>query len=173
MGMTNRVSNNRFENDRVKRCALYTVLQASRWLQRFTKMTNEEIQVRKFYELIWSQHNHKVIPEVLHGNIRFRGSLGLTQYGHSEFKAYLDMVHEALGKYQCIIDDLVCEPNKVFTWMTFTGIHKGEFMGFPPTDKRVTWSGAALFTFAEGKVADLWVLGDLISLERQLKEGQT
>ena len=136
-------------------------------------MTNEENQVRKFYEQIWNQHNHKVIPEVLHGNIRFRGSLGQNQYGHSEFKTYLDMVHEALGEYQCIIDDLVCEPNKVFARMTFTGIHKGEFVGFPPTGKRVTWSGAALFTFAGGKVTDLWVLGDLISLERQLKEGQT
>jgi predicted ester cyclase len=135
-------------------------------------MTNEEHQVRRFYEQIWNQHNHKIIPEVLDENMRFRGSLGLTKYGHSEFKEYLDMVHEALGGYQCKIDDLVCEPNKVFARMTFTGIHKGEFLGFPPTGKRVTWSGAALFTFEGGKVIDLWVLGDLISLERQLKEAR-
>lgn len=136
------------------------------------KMTNDEHPVRKFYEKICNQHNHKMIPEVLHENLRFRGSLGLTKYGHSEFKEYLEMVHEAIGEYQCNIDDLVCEPNKVFTRMTFTGIHKGKFMGFPPTGKRVTWLGAALFTFEGWKVTGLWVLGDLISLERQLKEAQ-
>ncbi len=57
--------------------------------------------------------------------------------------------------------------------MKFTGIHKGEFMGYTSTGKRVTWSGAALFIFAEGKVTDLWVLGDLKSLENQLESNET
>jgi predicted ester cyclase len=135
-------------------------------------MTNVEQQVRTFYEQIWNQHNLKMIPEVLHEHLTFRGSLGLNKYGHAGFRDYLDMVHEALGDYHCTIDDLVSEPDKVFARMTFTGIHQGVFMDFPPTGKRVTWAGAALFTFEGEKVSDLWVLGDLLSLERQLKAAQ-
>ena len=133
-------------------------------------MSEEENQVKKFYAQIWNNYQHELIPTVLHEHIRFRGSLGLDLTGHAGFKAYLDMVHEALGEYECIIDDLVCEPNKAFARMTFTGIHKGNFLGFPPTGKRVTWSGAALFKFEQGKVVDLWVLGDRLALEEQLKE---
>ena len=132
-------------------------------------MTNEEHQVRKFYAQIWNQYRHEMIPDVLDENISFRGSTGLHQHGHAGFKEYLDMLHAALGEYQCIIDDLVCEPGKAFARMTFTGIHKGSFLGFPPTGKRITWAGAALFTFEGGKVTDLWVLGDLTSLKKQLK----
>lgn len=131
-------------------------------------MRAEESQVRKFYEVIWNQHDPGAIPVVLHENITFRGSLGITRHGHEEFTEYLDTVHRALGEYQCVINDLVCEANKVFARMTFSGIHRGELMGCKPTGKRVTWVGAALFTFEADKVKDLWVLGDLASLQEQM-----
>jgi hypothetical protein len=40
--------------------------------------------------------------------------------------------------------------------MRFSGIHRSEFFGYPATGKPVEWAGCALFTFKEGKVADLW-----------------
>ncbi len=136
-------------------------------------MSYEANQVKKFYEVVWNQHNSDAIPEILHERIRFRGSLGQDKSGHAGFVEYLDMVHEALGEYQCTIEQLVSERPRVFAKMGFSGVHKGKFMGHLPTGKRVTWSGAALFTFAEGKVVDLWVLGDLKSLENQLEQNET
>ena len=65
----------------------------------------------------------------------------------------------------------IAEPPRVFARMTFRGIHRGLLLGHPPTGRQVTWSGAALFAFADGKVVDLWVLGDLNSLEDQLRGG--
>lgn len=41
-------------------------------------------------------------------------------------------------------------------------------MGFPATGKTVSWGEAALFTFVDDKISDLWVLGDLKTLESQL-----
>ena len=42
-------------------------------------------------------------------------------------------------------------------------------MGFKPTGKQVEWLGAALFSFNEGLVADLWVLGDVHGLLQLLE----
>lgn len=132
-------------------------------------MNSHERQVRKFYGVLWEQHDKSEIPNVLHEAFTFRGSLGQERRGHQGFGEYLDMVHAALANYECIIEDLVCGPEKVFAKMRFTGIHQGEFMGHAPTRKRVSWAGCALFTFDGDKVADLWVLGDLKSLEEQLR----
>ena len=52
--------------------------------------------------------------------------------------------------------------------MTFSGIHDAEFLGYEATHVRVSWEGAALFTFIEDKISDLWVLGDTRKLEQQL-----
>lgn len=130
-------------------------------------------QVRKFYEVLWDAHDKDAIPSVLHESVTFRGSLGQEKRGHAGFAEYLDMVHKALGEYRCIIEELVSEGDKVFAKMTFAGVHRGEFMGYPPTQRRVSWSGCALFTFSGARVVDVWVLGDLKNLEMQLERNET
>ena len=95
--------------------------------------------------------------------------MGQEKRGHSGFAEYVDMIHKALGDYRCLIEELVSEGDKVFAKMTFTGIHRDEFMGYAPTQKRVSWAGCALFTFKGNRIADVWVLGDLKTLEKQLK----
>jgi predicted ester cyclase len=46
------------------------------------------------------------------------------------------------------------------------------FQGFPPSGKLVSWSGAALFKFEAGLIAELWVLGDLAGLNAMLSANQ-
>jgi predicted ester cyclase len=54
--------------------------------------------------------------------------------------------------------------------MRFSGVHIAPFRGYAPTGKSVQWLGAALFKVHENQIAELWVLGDLISLDAALKE---
>lgn len=126
-------------------------------------------QVRRFYEVLWNAHDKRAIPSLLDERLTFRGSLGDVRHGHAGFAEYLDRVHEALGEYHCAVRELVAEGDQVCARMTFSGIHRATFMGHPPTHRRVRWDGCALFTFAGGRIADLWVLGDLQALERQLR----
>lgn len=130
-------------------------------------------QVRRFYEELWDSHDREAIPSILHEEFTFRGSLGEEKRGHEGFAEYVNMVHKALGDYKCIIEDLVEEGEKVFAKMSFTGIHRDEFVGYSPSHKRLTWKGCALFTFEGERISDVWVLGDLKSLEDQLKQNET
>lgn len=136
-------------------------------------MNLEEKQVRKFYDVIWNQYDKRAIPDVLAVEFVFRGSLGQEKTGHEGFSEYLDMVHKALGNYECQIKEIVCDANRAFARMKFSGTHRNEFMGFPATGKHVTWDGAALFHFTDGLITNLWVLGDLKSLESQLISEKT
>lgn len=136
----------------------------------YLKVDKYKRQVRRFYEVLWNAHDKAAIPTVLHQDCTFRGSLGQEKKGHQGFAEYVDMVHHALGEYRCTIEDLVVERTKVFTKMSFSGLHRDDFMGFRPTGKRVTWKGCALFSFDGELIADVWVLGDLKGLEEQLKE---
>jgi predicted ester cyclase len=120
--------------------------------------------VQEFYGEVWNKHDKSRIPNVLHADLTFRGSLDQNKTGHEEFGGYVDFVHQALGNYRCDILDLVVEGNKAFARMQFSGTHRGDFFGHKPTGKYVEWSGAALFTFGEELVADLWVLGDVHGL---------
>ena len=136
-------------------------------------MTELSAQVERFYRDLWDKHDKAAIPEVLNEDFTFRGSLGQEKKGHIGFAEYVDMVHEALSGYKCIIDAIVVEPSKAFARMTFAGVHAGDFMGYSPSGKKVRWVGCALFTFRGVKIADVWVLGDLESIEAQLIENGT
>jgi predicted ester cyclase len=52
--------------------------------------------------------------------------------------------------------------------MMFSGVHRATFRGIPATGRRISWAGAAFFTFDGDLISDLWVLGDLEALDQQL-----
>lgn len=133
------------------------------------KMSVQSAQVARFYSDIWNLQDRSQLPGVLHEDFTFRGSLGMEKRGHDEFWSYVEFVTAALDNYECVIQDLVEQGNRVFARMLFQGIHRAEFMGVAATGRQVEWAGAALFTFRENRVADLWVLGDVDGLKQQLK----
>jgi predicted ester cyclase len=136
-------------------------------------MVNHRTIVESFYENIWNRHDKSFIPSLLLEEFSFRGSLGQVWRGHVEFAEYVDFVHNALGDYRCDILDFVNEGNKAFARMLFSGIHQGDFFGYQPTLARVEWAGAALFTFDQDKIIDLWVLGDVHGLLEQLARNKS
>jgi len=124
--------------------------------------------VEAFYNEVWNTQNHGRAHEILSEDFRFRGSLGDEKKGVTGFIEYMDAVHHALGDYQCIIKELVSADSKLAARMTFRGVHQNTFFGAEPSGMEIEWSGAAFFTFAQGKIASLWVLGDVDAIKRQL-----
>lgn len=127
--------------------------------------------VRLFYEKLWNEIDFAIADEILHPDVTFRGSVGVGATGRQEVCDYVRMVTTALSGYRCDVESLIAEGNSVAAKVRFSGIHVGEFLGFPPTGRRVEWIGTAFFVGDENKLCDIWVLGDLESLRAQLKSG--
>lgn len=127
--------------------------------------------VRLFYEKLWNEVDFGVADEILHPDVTFRGSVGIGAIGRQEVCDYVRMVTAALSKYRCDVESLIVEGASAAARVRFSGLHEGEFLGFPPTGRHVEWIGAAFFVGDEGKLRDIWVLGDLESLRAQLKPG--
>ena len=124
--------------------------------------------VEAFYFDVWNGADEIRAREILAESFRFRGSLGTERRGPDGFLEYLRDVHRALADYRCVIENLVTDGDRAVARMRFTGRHRSEFLGFPPTGRQTTWAGAAFFTCEDGRITDLWVLGDLVELRRQL-----
>lgn len=125
--------------------------------------------VRLFYEEMWNKADKSRIPEIFHPDFTFRGSLGPVLVGHDQFAGYVDDVIGALPDFVCDILEMTEEDDRVVARMLFHGTQRGEMLGYAPTGKRVAWHGSAHFRFADGLVSDLWVLGDVHGLIRQLE----
>ena len=71
-----------------------------------------------------------------------------------DFKQRESEMYDAFPDMHVTIDDMVAEGDKVAARTTWTGTHKGEFMGIPPTNKKVTISLIFIDRFAGGKIVE-------------------
>ena len=128
--------------------------------------------VKLFYEQFWNQKNFEIANEILDQQINFRGSLGSAMVGRAKVCDYVKDVTTSLADYHCDIQELVVEGEKASAKVLFTGIHVGEFMGYEPTQKEVSWLGTAFFESSNGVLTNIWVLGDLVGLRSKLEQNR-
>jgi predicted ester cyclase len=67
-----------------------------------------------------------------------------------------------------IIEDMIAEGDKVVVRVTARGTHKGELFGLPPTGKRLTMTGIAIYRIAGGKIVERWSEQDKLGIMQQL-----
>jgi steroid delta-isomerase-like uncharacterized protein len=124
--------------------------------------------VQRFYDVVWNRADEAEARKILSPDFRFRGSLGSELRGPGGFIAYLRSVHLALENFTCVIDEIIATEDRAAARMTFHGTHRGKFFGFAPTGREIRWSGAAFFKTGAGMITELWVLGDIEAVRRQL-----
>ena len=124
--------------------------------------------VEQFYHEVWNKADETVASEILDPNFRFRASLGPERLGLAGFIDYMRSVHAALADYMCIIEDLIATERRAAVRLRFCGNQRGPLFGVAPTRQEITWSGAAFFTTDGTRITELWVLGDVDAVKRQL-----
>jgi C-1 hydroxylase len=66
------------------------------------------------------------------------------------------------------IEDIIAEGDKVWVRLTYTGTHKGEFMGLPPTGKKIISKAVDIYRIVDGKLAEYWNVTDNVSIFKQV-----
>jgi steroid delta-isomerase-like uncharacterized protein len=131
-------------------------------------MTNKEL-IEKWYYKMWNDWDMDIIPEILDEKITFRGSLGQEKRGREGLKEYIEYIRDSFPDFRNEIELIIDEKNKSFAKLRYNGTHKGKIFGVEPTNKKIAYSGTAVFTFEKGKIMDVWVLGDVYGLLQQLR----
>ncbi|MDD3324939.1 MAG: ester cyclase [Sulfurospirillaceae bacterium] len=124
--------------------------------------------IEEYYDVIWNEKKLDQVSKFVHTDVTFRGSLGMKVEGVRGFCDYAQMLFGAFPNLYHAIEDIVMEGDKVAARIAYTGTHTGKLFGFEPTGNRVRYSGASFFKLEDGKIRDIWVLGDLNTLYSQL-----
>jgi predicted ester cyclase len=124
--------------------------------------------VERFYAIVWNRADEAEARRILDPDFRFRASLGPELRGPGGFIAYLRSVHAALENFTCTIEELIALDDGAAARMRFRGIHRGKFFGVEGTGREIAWNGAAFFKTRGDRIAELWVLGDIEAVRRQI-----
>jgi predicted ester cyclase len=126
--------------------------------------------IRRYYGEMWNRWNYLLADELIDHQIRFRGSLGVAVVGREAFTEYMRTVQRAFPDFHNKIEELIAEGDKVVARLTYSGTHRGERFGNPPTGHGISYCGVAIFRVSNKVIMEGWVLGDTQALQDQLKE---
>ena len=101
-------------------------------------------------------------------NITFHGSLDISVVGKEKFKEYMETMLTGIPNLFHSILTMVCEGDNIAVRALYNGRHTGKLFDYEASNNKIVYSGASFFKFKDGKIIDIWVLGDLINLTKQL-----
>ena len=125
--------------------------------------------VRQFVEEVINQGNISMIDELLIPDFVEHEELppGIPP-GREAPKVLFTMLRSAFPDLKATIEHLIAEGDEVVLHMTWTGTHEGEFMGIPPTGKRISINVIDILGMAEGKCVEHWGVMDSMAMMQQL-----
>jgi steroid delta-isomerase-like uncharacterized protein len=126
--------------------------------------------VLQFYKA-YNQGNLEQAKEMVAPNIIVH-TLGTIIRGDDDFIQHIQMMRSTFPDSYYTVEDVIAEADKVVNRGIFTGTHRQEFLGIPPTGKQVKVSCVEVSQLADGKIVDHWVLGDSLTMLQQLR-GET
>lgn len=88
--------------------------------------------------------------------------------GREGVKQIVSLFRSAFPDLKVEIDDTIADGDKVVIRSTWSGTHKGEFMGIPPTGKSVSFGVIDIVRFAGGKAVEHWGQMDSMRMMQQL-----
>jgi len=128
--------------------------------------------VRVVFSEIWSKGNVDLIPNLFSENFVGHFPGGATVHGREGLAAEVMAHRTAFPDWAEQVEDLIMDHDRVAVRFASRGTNTGNFLGNPPTGKRVEISEVAIFRLENGKLAEQWVYPDMLSLQRQLKPEQ-
>jgi len=124
--------------------------------------------VRKFFEVGPSKGDLAAADILLHPGFSLHTPLPTPGPGIEAMNNVITTCRAAFHDLNVTVDDIMAVEDRVTARFTARGIHKGEFMGLPPTGKAITMTGIEIFRIKDGKIVELWGEVNLMGLMQQL-----
>ena len=124
--------------------------------------------LHRFVEELVNQGNMAVAPELVASDFieldpfpgQTPGRAGLTESIERLRTAFPDLIWR--------IEEMVAEGEKVASLHSWSGTHRGEFLGIAPTGKRVSMSCVIFDIYEDGKLKKSRLVMNVLSLLQQL-----
>jgi steroid delta-isomerase-like uncharacterized protein len=124
--------------------------------------------VYRYFHDVWNAGDLNLADTLLGPDVAVRGSLGVTVRGQEGFRGYARMVKAALPDLRIEVEELIAEGTRVAARVRYSGTHRGPLFGIAATGRAVTYPAITLFQVAEGRITEVWTVGDTLSLMTQV-----
>ena len=125
--------------------------------------------VRRLYEEVWNKRKLEVINEIISPSHALQGpNFSGSSVGPEAYKRQVLLFLTGYPDLDWTIEDIIAEKDKVVACWSISGTHKGDYMGVPATNKKVSVDGMTIHHIANGKIMDSYSNWDALGMMQQL-----
>jgi steroid delta-isomerase-like uncharacterized protein len=100
------------------------------------------------------------IASFLSDDFVYHWGIGVDAEGIEEFTGSMTAFMDAFSGLHTTVDRVwVADDTVIVRWINI-GIQEDDFMGIPPSDQTVTWTGISIFRLECGKAVEAWTEAD-------------
>jgi len=125
--------------------------------------------IQRLYEEVWNNRRFEVINEIISPSHALQApNVGGTAVGPEAYKRQVLRLLAGYPDLRWTIEDLIAEEDKVVACWSMSGTHKGEYLGVPATNKKVSFDGITIHHVTNGKIMDSYSNWDALGMMQQL-----
>lgn len=131
-------------------------------------MSENKAKFQLLYDEILNKGNLDAFDELCAPNFVKHAIPPSPDYGIEGSKQSVLMLRKAFPDIKYTVEDMIEDGDKLVARWSAKGTHRGEFMGIPPTGKKVAFSGIEIIRVKDGKAVEEWEELDRAGLMQQL-----
>lgn len=132
-------------------------------------MMQHKETVRTYIEEVFNRGNVAAVEQFVSPSFVDHNPFSRQQApGPAGQRQAVQMLREAFGDFHVALEKIVSEGDTVAIRGTVSGVHRGYFMGVPPTGKRVSWQAMTFLRMANGRIVERWSTHDLLGLLKEV-----
>jgi steroid delta-isomerase-like uncharacterized protein len=125
--------------------------------------------VHRLYEEVWNRRKLEVIKEIISPSHALQApNMSGSSIGPEAYKRNVLAFLAGFPDLRWSIEDTIAEKDKVVACWTISGTHKGDYLGIPATNKKVSVEGITIHNVAGGKIMDSYSNWDILGMMQQL-----
>jgi steroid delta-isomerase-like uncharacterized protein len=124
--------------------------------------------IGRFIEEVINQGNLDAADEIVEEGFIELDPLPGQRQGREGLKEVIGTMRAAFPDIHWVADETIAAGEKVVTRFTWTGTHRGAFLGIPATGRKVAVKGVVIDRLSGGKMADSRILMDTLGMMQQL-----
>jgi len=125
--------------------------------------------VRRFYSELWNKGNLSIADELIDTDAVNHDPAGpLLGMGPEATKRLVTLYRKAFPDLILQTEHTIADRGMVAIHWVSSGTHRGEFLGAPPTGKRVLVDGISILQVYRGKISEVFTNWDTLGLMKQI-----
>lgn len=125
----------------------------------------------RWFNEVWNKGRAKAIDEMLAPDVVIHGLTdehGNEIHSAAMFKLFFRSFRGAFPDIHITIEDTLTEGDRIAARCSVRGTHKGEGLGFAPTNQPIYFTGVCITRVVDGKIVESWNHFDFLTMYQQL-----